>query len=448
MLQQLSSNDRQNLENSITLGNFSPETFLVRLNTSSLSSLENLSNKWKSVFRHELSHLFHYLSTYLGLTDLRYWIASIDVLQTGFEGKSDEEITTIQAGILRGLARERQILRIDEDYYFEIDKDNCILARQCPADWKVREVVGCLFDTNGKLTNHKFFASRFYIGDPIYQRSFIRIPLGLGTALEHAAKTIDFIHTINSEDVVDLAPFFKEAGEPDLLRYYCLTHWISPRVERQYGKEVVWKTFLVSGMLLAIICEIPFDSPEVWSSLKSYASKHKPYLLEHMEFPHPSFLFPLLTDAFFECDFDLSTFNLSSIETALPKILTEVGLPSLSELRYRTHEIRDDIMGFLGHSGLEQAIASLLDWIFACCDRTTWVQKIFGHAVSFPNHPPTPILFNDGYCLEGTFLKMEHVLKLTRLARRRDEMLRYLVTRDIINKNTNVLSMWREASQS
>ena len=134
------------------------------------------------------------------------------------------------------------------------------------------------------------------------------------TLLEHMAKAVDFLgemQTQNTERFV--SNFSHQAYEPSLLHYYCLSHWVAPLLARKYGKENIGKAYIVTGQLVLLLAEIPFDDPNIWKIIKSYAATHSPYMLPYLEVPHPSFIFPIFLSALEKSTHPFNTYNIADI---------------------------------------------------------------------------------------------------------------------------------------
>ena len=129
-------------------------------------------------------------------------------------------------------------------------------------------------------------------------------------------------------------------------------------------------------------------------------------------------------------------------EVIVDDVLRTLGLPKLEELRQHIEPIQQYILRFLDGTDLGGTVASMLKWVFGFCDKLKWTQRIFGHAWSLPPNPPVPVLFKDGYYIDGSILRMAEVRLLSQLARRREEMLRYIVTRDIVDEESRFLEKW------
>lgn len=418
-----------------TLGSFSPLTFHISLGAKPVANLTALPQPHRATFEHEFGHLLHYATSYFGLTDLLHWAKTIEAITSPRPGLSAEDAVTAAAADVVTLARLQQRYSIDDEYYFEPRTEMFEAARAAKGVWSIKETTGSLFGTTGKLSNHRFWATRFYLGSGALtdRDSFLRIPVGIRTALEHMAKAIDFLGEMQVGDPAALAlAYGQQAAEPELLHYYSLTHWVGPRVARAYGAGSIPKAYFICGQLVAVLTEIPFDVPEVWAQLHAYASKHRPDLVPHMLNPHPSFIFPILLHAAFSGAVNYDNFDRTGIETRAAELLKVIGLPSLSDLRTLRAPLRTAISSCLGGSNVGKDLWSLLEWLESYSQSIDWAQRLTTPSIKLGSEPPVPVLFEDDSVLQGAEFSFSRVLELANLAMRRDEMLRFHHARDII----------------
>jgi hypothetical protein len=130
---------------------------------------------------------------------------------------------------------KKQILSIDDEYYYEErprEFENALANKNI---WNVKAVTGRLFHVDGEISQkHCFWATRFHIGHPDTGPSFLRIPIGMRTLLEHMAKAVDFLGEMQTQETeLIVSNFSQQAYEPSLLHYYCLSHWVAPFVSFQ-----------------------------------------------------------------------------------------------------------------------------------------------------------------------------------------------------------------------
>src|SRR4051794_11968877 len=96
------------------LGEFSPTNWTISI-SSPAAPINRLSQADRLTFEHEFGHLLHYFTTYIGLTDLWYWAQILAVLERPpTHGQAPEAHVTAQAADVLSLARQQQILAIDE----------------------------------------------------------------------------------------------------------------------------------------------------------------------------------------------------------------------------------------------------------------------------------------------------------------------------------------------
>ena len=114
----------------------------------------DLSAVDRVTFAHEFGHLLHYFTTYLGLTDLLPWARVLAVLSSrATPGQTEEAHVTAQAAEVLTLARQQQLLQIDDFYYYEVRPVVANEARSAERGrWAWGETTGKLFRTDGTLS--------------------------------------------------------------------------------------------------------------------------------------------------------------------------------------------------------------------------------------------------------------------------------------------------------
>lgn len=433
-MESISLRDYEAFSDLITLGSFSPTTFHISLDTKSTESFSDIPHKTKSTLGHEFGHLLHYLTSYLGLKDLSYWIDIINVLETPWSGTNQEESITNQATKILKIAREKQKLSIDDEYYFESRSELFDYARKNKNQWHIKSVTGAFFKVDGKISHtDRFWATRFFVGSPDVGESFMRIPIGMRTLLEHMANAIDFVSDISVLNEDEFTHMLEsEAYEPDLLHYYCLSHWAGPMLERKYGKSGIGKAFLVSGQLVHLIVDIPFDDPVIWQSIISYAKKCKSDLVPYLEKPHPSFVYPLLLHAAEHSSQDFNTFDITDVESCMESLLYDMGLPTLPELRAHTYAYSTELCSRVNESSVGKSIKELIEWMNSYSESISWRDRVVAPLRALTEALPVPLLFNDRKYWDGSIIKMSDVMYLERLFNRQQEMLRYPYMRNLI----------------
>ena len=425
------------LRETVTLGSFSPQTFHICLRSPNRPKLSDMSPEVRLTFFHEFGHLLHYLTSYIGLKDLRYWAETIDVLKNPPQDLTPEEKVTWQSERILGLARNKQTLSIDDEYYFEPYLEEFQNAKDNYDKWTKVAVTGRLFQTDGRLSDdYLFWATRFYIGEPDLGRSFLRIPIGMRTILEHMAKSIDFIGECCLREPADVVVAFqKEARLPEMLHYYCLAYWVGSTMTRKYGISETWRAFYVCGQIVLLLSEIPFDAPDIWQSLVKYAEKHQPDLAPRMKHPHPSFIFPLLLRAVEHSNAEFDSNDLNNMEHNLELLLKELNIPPLSELQTHTKDLSVQVCDTLDRSTLGKSVKDLVMWGTAYAESLGWANKLLGPAHDLADYSPVPIIFEDSTHTDGTILSMDVVFDLGDCVSRQQEMLRFPFTRNVVEED-------------
>ncbi|MDT7044296.1 hypothetical protein [Candidatus Nitronereus thalassa] len=425
---------QKNLRDVVTLGSFSLQTFHINLSTKYVDSFQELPREAHLTLRHEFGHLLHYLTTYIGLKDLSFWVESIDVIQKKMPKKTAEQELTWKAEQILRIARTKQILSIDDEYYYEErpwEFENALLNKEI---WQVKEVTGRLFRVDGSLSGHSFWATRFHVGHPDTSPSFLRIPVGMRTLLEHMAKAVDFLGEMKTQDRHSIVEkLSQQAYVPSLLHYYCLTHWLAPLLARIYGKENIDKAYLVSGHLVLLLTEIPFDDPDIWRALRSFAEIHRPDLLPHLDVPHPSFIFPIFRAALEKSSHSFNTFQTDDIEQGMKHLLKEVGLPPLNELQKHRDDLLKKILARLDTFPLGQKIKNLLEWVNNYSAELSREDRLADPLKILNGQVPVPVIFNDDYFWEGGVLQIKKVEALSHLVERQGQMLRFPHTRNLVD---------------
>jgi len=418
----------------VTLGSFSPESFHIRIGCDNPDSIDKLSVEDQLTFNHEFGHLLHYLSSYMGLLDLKYWGQMLEVIEWKDSTLSPEQVVTRQSEKIIEIARQKQIISIDDEYYYEIQDQNTELARSFPTKWIAEEVVASLFRSDGVLSNSMFWAIRFDVQlDQSSRVRFTRIPVGIRTVLEHVAKAIDLLGlSFHSGPSKATSELISQAYEPELLHYYALSHSVSIKLDKELGITDAWLVFQIAGQLSLLLSEIPYDNEEIWGSLKKYAKSNRTDLFDHMNEPHPSFLFPLILKAAINVSPDFTTLSSSEIESRSEAILAELSLPKLSELTQLKIKLADGVKQILSNSKAGSEIVKLLEWTLGYAESLEWADRVLNPAVKLTGAPPVPVVFLDNTFIEGTIMNIGAVEALSYVAHRKNEMLRYHYARNIV----------------
>ncbi len=420
------------------LASFSPETFCIFLDGSpgTADCLQDLPPDLYSSFAHEFGHLIHYCTSYMGLKLLQHWAKTISVMCCTRSELTPEERVTWQSREIVSIARSKQVLSIDDEYYYEREPTLFRAAHLAKDTWSIRAVGGRLFTAGGQLSDHHFWGTRFFFSDGGQAYSFIRLPVGIRTLLEHTAKTIDFVVDAKTVGAATLlARLSAEAYEPEMLHYYGLTHWVGPLIERQAGKANIWRAFMLAGNVVALVLDVPFESSEHWAAVRLYAERKKLDCAQFMEHVHPSFLFPIFLHAVSELGIDFDDYGVDAMDETAERVLKHVGLPSLQGLATEKDQLLAGVLSLLEGNELGQQVATLLRWARSYVNGLRWSARLVLPAELLPRYPPTPLVFSDDEVCEGTILSAEWAGELVRCARRRDEMLRYHFARDIVEEN-------------
>lgn len=427
------------LNDVVTLGSFSPKTFHIVLAGNGVTRLDLLPPDIKLTFNHEFGHLLHYCSSYIGLLDLSYWTKVIDVITNPRQYSSEEECVTNQWQTVLDLTRSNKTLSIDDDYYFESKLELYSAARTNHLSWSYAETTGALFHIDGTLSERRFWGLRFFIGPPSPKKtnSFIRIPIGMRTILEHMAKSIDFLgeYYPSKKKVEVLQQYIDQAYEPKLLHYYSLTQYLGPKLKDKFGQGAQFYSFIVSGQLVALLSEIPFDKVEIWSAFKKYAEKHLNHLPSHMEHPHPSFMMPIIVTAAMNTSITLEQYkDVSRIEETANKILSEIQLAPLKKLFTYSHNLKNEIIAQLKTFNLGSKVADLIEEVNDYASQLSWTKRIIAPTTNLGNTPFTPVFFDDNTFIDGDIIDLNCLEKLAFCVQREAEMLRWHYTRNIITK--------------
>ncbi|WP_037583293.1 hypothetical protein [Stigmatella aurantiaca] len=382
----------------------------------------------------------HSFTTYAGLLDLRFWARALVTLEgTRLPAESAEQFVTRQAREVLDVNRAKQVFAIDDFYYFEIAPYLAAEAAQRPrgAGWIWGETTGALFRTDGTASDRRFWALRFYLDQRSNERAFIRIPMGLHTLIEHLAVGVDFASEMS---VGDEASRFKHledaitaAYTPELLHYYALTHRLSSALGRMYSPAERVNTFTVSTQVVAVLADIPFDDPFIWATLHQYAKDHSLNVAEHMAYPHPSFVFPLLVHAFEQLALPMNQLtDWASAEQTADQLLTQLGLPIMVELQAKRDLLASEVKTLLDKGASTGTRSELLSWLGNYEQGLTRAEKYLAPTSRLGGSFPVPVLFADNGYWEGSVLSMSECQVLVEREARYHELLRIPAFRDIV----------------
>jgi hypothetical protein len=426
-----------------TLGSFSPSSWLILLGCGYVPTLGELSTNDRVTLEHEFSHLLLQFTTYAGLLDLRFWGRTLVVLESPCrpEQSAEEHVTEQAQGVL-AIARERQVLAIDDFYYLEERPalmQEAQFRQPLSQGWMWGETTGGLFRTDGSLSKRRFWALRFYLDAVDESHSFIRIPVGLRTILEHVATAVDFIGELASRDEPQrkeyLGSLMVQAHTPELLHYFALTHCLSGTLGRLYSIQDRHWTFVVSGQLVSLLADIPFNVASIWEALRKYAQAHRPDIAIHMAHPHPSFVFPLLKDAFARRALPMEQLaDPYQVEHTANQVLAQLGLPSLHELLNHRDQLANEVRTLLATHDSSGERVALFNWIAEYERGLSRAEKLLTPAKNLGDLIPVPVLFDDNQYWDGAVLSMAESQRLIGLERRYHDMLRYPTHRDIVDE--------------
>lgn len=425
------------------IGSFCSYSWTIQLDTDPVRTLAELPEEARKTFDHEFGHLLHYLTTYVGLSDLESWINALAAFQVKREQhENDEQVVTRTAREMLRIARNKQRLAIDDAYYYEVKHHLCdeAIDRGPGTHWQWMECVGKLFHTNGEISGQSFWALRFFLDERTHERSFMRIPLGLRGYLEHLANTIDVIGDLVA--AVGAPAEFHEIGErlqagayhPDHLHYFALTHRTHSLMRLLYKDLEFAEVFLTTGQLVLLSSEVPYDDSSVWRQLIAAATKLAPPLAERgiMSEPHPSFVFPIVSAAFSSAKLELATLTDPSQHDVVAERLLEIlELPKLSAIRQHVIAKRRHIRSIAKAAGVDEAVA-LLDWASAYDHKLDRTQKLVRPTAALGGESPVPIIFNDNSVIDGTVISGIDAARLLAKFGRYNEMLMFPIVRDIV----------------
>lgn len=430
---------RRLFNESALLGSYSPATWIIRLNCPYVATPTDLSAQDRATLSHEFGHLLHSFTTYAGLLDLRFWARALNILDgSRLPGESAEQYVTRQARDVIDVNRARQILAIDDFYYFEVAPG---LASEASlrhgAGWIWGETTGALFKTDGTPSDRRFWALRFYLDHRHPSRTFIRIPMGLRSLIEHLAVGVDFVSEMDAADEASRAKILENAiaaaYAPELLHYYALTHRLSSVLGRLYSPDERTNTFTVSAQVVSLLADIPFDAPAVWAALRKYALAHDVHVAEHMEHPHPSFVFPLLVHAFEQLALPMARLtDWSAAEQTADELLHQLGLPTMTELHKERERLADEVEALLANQAPSSPRSALLGWLRSYEKGLTRAQKFLDPAAHLGGSVPVPVLFADDGFWEGGVLPISESQQLAEHEARYHELLRFPAFRDIV----------------
>jgi hypothetical protein len=396
-------------------------------------SLDDLTASDRVTLSHEFGHLLHYFTTYVGLFHLQYWIRVLAVLEERCPRDLSLELhVTDQSRRLIRIERERQVLSIDDFYYLEYEPRVAQAAFESGGvGWAYSEVTASLFREDGSLSpDRKFWALRFGLTPGM--RSFCRIPIGMRVLLEHMATAIDVAGELSAAKSVDerdgfIATLGRQTHDPDQLHYFALTH----RVAKLFGARDRLNAYVVTGHLVLITMEIPFDDGPTWEILRRYAQTHVAANAEHMSYPHPSWVFPIVLMAFERIRNSLPPEPpVDAFELVATAILRELGLPERKELLRARDSLREQVLAIMTTADPSGARRNLVRWLAEYDSRLSPIERIVSPARHISSSTPVAVCFEDAF-LDGDVLSYNESEVLLWREQRHSEMVRYPVFRDV-----------------
>ena len=421
------------------LGTASPHSWLITMNSPIASEITHLPKSQKTTLAHEFGHLLHYFTTYIGLSDLLHWARALKILRESRPKEvSQEEHVTSQSRQLIAVARQKQVLSIDDFYYLERVGRMCELARTRAAPWLWRESTGGLFNVRGEVSDRRFWCLRFSLAQDGKEIPFVRIPLGLRTILEHMAVAIDIIseqtHMTTAEFERYLSRLADQAYIPEALHYYALTHRFSSLMSRMYGDGNLQWRFVACAYIILLLADIPFDDPSTWSNIRNYAVRRVPDLGDHMTHPHPSFVFPVLLRALEELAPSLNRLtSAKEFENNANSLLSIMGLPTLDLILQHREARANEVRQTLDEAEPSGAWSKLVTWMDSHEAGLSRAEKI-AHPIKGLRQLPVPVYFSTSQkWWDGLIISYEQSRHLADLDQRNNEMLRYPIARDIVD---------------
>jgi len=421
------------------LGSASPYNWLITINGPLSNNVRHMPKSLKVTLAHEFGHLLHYFTTYLGLSDLLFWARSLRVLRQDRPAEiSPEAHVTEQSRQLIRIARQKQILSIDDFYYYEPMRRLHETATNQPNRWKWSESTGGLFNTRGELSDHRFWCLRFSLLQDNGEAPFLRIPVGMRTILEHMATAIDIIGERATRSKAEFERYLnstvRSAYVPDMLHYYALTHRFSSTMSKLYGDgHLPWR-FVACAHIVLLLADIPFDDTLTWRSLRIFAENVDPPLASHMSYPHPSFVFPLLLRAL-----ELSQLSLDKLtepakfEFNANTMLAAMGLPSLDSILAVRQSRAREVAAELDEADPSKTWSKLVSWMAEHEAGLSRAEKLTSPLKGLRERLPVPVYFEtSNLTWEGEIIPFAQSEILADMYDRSEEMIRYPIARDIV----------------
>jgi len=420
-----------------TLGSFALDTLAITLSGEcpKPAALESVQGTQRSTLEHEFGHLLHYTNTYLGLRHLAFLADLADGLRLrALDGETPEAHYTRRSERALLIYRLRQTMTIDDEYYFYGARPDLAdeAAQRGHGAWCTSDGVGHLYHTDGTVSDRAFWYVKFHLDEMTQERCFARVPAGMRVCLEHMARAIDLAVDLREAGPDGAIDVFNRAVRlayhPGNLHYCALTHLSGLLLEQKYGRSSVVLAPVLAGMLVLHLCDIPFDDGETWSCLRETARAIYPSLCDHMKYPHPSFLFPLLRRAFLQAD--ISADSIAELDcVGLGQTLDAVlGVRSNGEA---TLSLRTDLARRFRNLGLS-AVSDLLEWSGAHFQALAPAERLSNPTRGLAGALPVPLLFERNGGIEGTVLKMDDCFRLAGLHSTIAAQLRYPFIRNIV----------------
>ncbi|HZS38882.1 MAG TPA: hypothetical protein VFF06_18745 [Polyangia bacterium] len=417
------------------LGTFSPKIWTINISGPPVRAIERLGDQRRRTFDHEFGHLLHYFTSYLGLLDLSYWLRCLRILtERDPPDMTPEAAITERSRRLVAVAREKQILSIDDDYYYEPHPWRYAEARLRMNEWIWKETTGGLFKTDATISDHRFWALRFCLGSLDDEASFIRIPAGIRSFLEHMATCVDFLGEYSATAGAKRQGYMEQVGlalyDPELLHYHAFEHYVYSGIRKSNIVKTFHLPFVACSQIVDLVTRVPYDVKEIWDLLRTAASTRGMSIESHMTHPHPSFVFPLLSAAALELPLSMGEWlDPGLYDDREERILDAVGLPSMSKLDLYRDQLLNRITSDLGP--FDKKVRALLGAVNEYASSLSRAERVRTPTAKL-KRCPVPIVFDNGEALDGDILTAAACQDLEWLRQRYYDMIQYPLVRDIV----------------
>ena len=117
----------------------------------------------------------------------------------------------------------------------------------------------------------------------------------------------------------------------------------------------------------------------------------------------------------------------------MEQLLNDMSLPSLSDLRKHRNTLFNKLLVRLDRFSLGKGIKILLEWMNNYATKLNWMDRLANPLKNLNGEIPVPIIFSDNQHWEGSVLPMQGVEALSHLVNRQNEMLRYPISRNLVD---------------